>query len=79
MANVVPIFKKGSKNDVENYRPISLTCLVMKVFERIVKEKLLSLTSDLLDSRQHGFLAHKSCSTNMVIFVTVLLYHSMKT
>lgn len=68
MANVVPIFKKGSKNDVENYRPISLTCLVMKVFERIVKEKLLSLTSDLLDSRQHGFLAHKSCSTNMVIF-----------
>ena len=68
LANVVPIFKKGSKSEVENYRPISLTCLVMKIFERIVKEKLLSLTSDYLDPRQHGFLEHKSCTTNMVNF-----------
>ena len=68
LANVVPIFKKGSKADVENYRPISLTCLVMKVFERIIKDKLLALTHDLLDSRQHGFLEHKSCTTNMVLF-----------
>ena len=66
--NVVPIFKKGNKGDVENYRPISLTCLVMKIFERIVKVKLLSLTNDLLDPRQHGFLEHKSCTTNMVDF-----------
>jgi len=68
LANVVPIFKKGSKNDVQNYRPISLTCLVMKVFERIIKEKLISLTINLIDPRQHGFLEHKSCTTNMVDF-----------
>ena len=68
LANVVPIFKKGDKTNVENYRPISLTCLVMKIFERIVKEKLLSLTSNLLDPRQHGFLEQKSCTTNMVIY-----------
>ena len=40
----------------------------MKIFERIVKEKLLSLTSNLLDPRQHGFLEQKSCTTNMVIY-----------
>ena len=41
----------------------------MKVFERIdVKEKLLSLTFDFLDPRQHGFLEQKSCTTNMVVF-----------
>ena len=68
LANVVPIFKKGDKTCVENYRPISLTCLVMKVFERIIKEKVLSLTSNYLDPRQHGFLAQKSCTTNMVGF-----------
>ncbi|KAL5253133.1 hypothetical protein ACHWQZ_G015785 [Mnemiopsis leidyi] len=34
-ANVVPVFKKGSKDDITNYRPISLTSLVMKIFERI--------------------------------------------
>ena len=68
LANVVPIFKKGDKTCVENYRPISLTCLVMKVFERIVRDKLLLLTADLIDARQHGFLPQKSCSTNMVLF-----------
>ena len=50
-ANVVPIHKKGGKDDIKNYRPISLTCLVMKLFERILKEELLLRTSHLLDSR----------------------------
>ena len=68
LANVVPIFKKGKKGEVENYRPISLTCLVMKIFERLIKVKLLSLTDSFLDARQHGFLEHKSCTTNMVNF-----------
>ena len=37
LANVVPVHKKGAKDDVQNYRPISLTCLIIKVFERIIK------------------------------------------
>ena len=68
LANVVPIHKKGSKENIENYRPISLTCLVMKTFERILKDKILEHTSHLLDERQHGFLSKKSCTTNMVNF-----------
>jgi hypothetical protein len=72
LANVVPIFKKGNKTSVENYRQISLTCLVMKVFEHIIKEKILFLTSDAIDNRQHGFLAQKSCTTYIWLdFVTV--------
>jgi hypothetical protein len=55
VANVVPVHKKGSKDDVENYRPISLTSLVMKSFERIIKEELLIRIMPLLDHRQHGF------------------------
>ena len=38
----------------------------MKLFERILKEELLLRTSHLIDSRQHGFLKLKSCSTNMI-------------
>ena len=68
LANVVPIHKKEGKDDIKNYRPISLTCLVMKLFERILKEELLLRTSHLQDSRQHGFLNLKSCSTNMISF-----------
>ena len=68
MANVVPVHKKGAKDNIENYRPISLTCLIMKTFERIIKEEILDRTEHLLDQRQHGFLRDKSCTTNMVGF-----------
>ena len=35
-ANVAPIFKKGSKLQAVNYRPISLTCITCKLFEHII-------------------------------------------
>ena len=68
LAHVVPVHKKGSKENIENYRPISLTSLVMKTFERLLKDEILLHTSHLLDSRQHGFLSNKSCTTNMAGF-----------
>ena len=37
--------------------------------ERIVYDELLHLTLNKIDSRQHGFLNNKSCSTNMILFV----------
>ena len=66
LGHVVPIFKKGSKHEVSNYRPISLTSLVMKTMERIIKVEILKHVEGLVDDRQHGFLAKKSCTTNMV-------------
>ena len=59
-ANVVPIHKKGSKACVENYRPISLTSIIMKTYERVIRDKLLSLCGHLIDERQHGFMLNKS-------------------
>ena len=73
MAHVVPVHKKGSKEDIENYRSISLTCLVMKIFERIIKEELIYHSEHLLDKWQHGFLQNKSCTTNMVEFSDSLI------
>ena len=55
LANVVPVFKKGSKSLVDNYRPISLTCLVMKIFEKIIRNELMARVSDKLYENQHGF------------------------
>ncbi|MCP4459583.1 MAG: reverse transcriptase family protein, partial [Cytophagales bacterium] len=68
LASVVPVFKKDDKNSVENYRPISLTSLVMKVFERCIKTALFSVCEDVLDNRQHGFLNNRSCVTQMIPF-----------
>ena len=37
-AHITPIYKNGSRRLPENYRPISLTSNVIKVFEKIIKE-----------------------------------------
>ena len=68
LALVVPVHKKGSKADVENYRPISLTCIIMKVMERIVRDELMVKCGHLIDPRQHGFLKNRSCTTQLVDF-----------
>ena len=66
IANVVALHKKGSKSSVENYRPISLTSLILKSFERIIRDELYHRCEHLLDGRQHGFLPKRSCTTLMV-------------
>ena len=48
---------------VENYRLISLTCIIMKVMERIVRDELMVKCGHLIDPRQHGFLKNRSCTT----------------
>ncbi|KAL5264266.1 hypothetical protein ACHWQZ_G005385 [Mnemiopsis leidyi] len=65
---VTPLFKKGSRCEAGNYRPITLTSHVVKVFERVVrKTMMLHLeTNDLLSDKQHGFRANRSCLTQML-------------
>ena len=63
MANIVPVYKKGDKNCIENYRPISLTCIVSKIFEKCIRDELLSHCKELIHDTQHGLLPNKSCAT----------------
>ena len=53
-ANVVPIFKKGSKLQAVNYCPVSLTC---NLFEHIICQHILAHLEDhkILPDLQHGF------------------------
>ena len=65
IAKVKPLFKKGSKTDPSNYRPISLLPLLSKVFERVVlnqTEEFLSLNKVLYDY-QSGFRKNDSKDT----------------
>jgi len=64
-AIVTPVFKKGSSSEVSNYRPISLTCIICKLMESIIKDSLIAylLENKLITKQQHGFLAkHSTCS-----------------
>ena len=71
-ANIVPVFKKGVKENIENYRPISLTCISAKFMERIIYDGLFSRTHHLIDSRQNGFLKNNSCTVNLTTLIESL-------
>ncbi|GAB0183442.1 hypothetical protein GRJ2_000809500 [Grus japonensis] len=68
LANVMPIHKKGQKEDLGNYRPVSLTSVLGKVMEQII---LSDITQRIQDSQvirpsQHGFMKGKSSLTNLI-------------
>jgi hypothetical protein len=64
-ANVTPLSKKGDKLNPSNYRPVSLTSIVCKVMENIIRDALVQhyLVNGLITSAIHGFMAKKSCIT----------------
>ena len=64
-ANITPVFKKGNKHHVCNYRPISLTCILVKVLERIIFNKLYSLleSHQVLCNAQFGFRKKRSTTS----------------
>jgi hypothetical protein len=81
-ANITPIFKKGAKCDPANYRPISLTSVVCRVAESLIKDTVENflLTNNLIAVEQHGFLPRKSCSTNLLEtfdIITASLEHGL--
>ena len=43
---IVPIFKSGEKTAVDNYRPVSLTSVVVKSLERLIHNHMMSFLSD---------------------------------
>ena len=65
-ARVIPIHKKGSVSNAENYRPISLTCILCKVYEHLVKERLLEEVESNISVKQHGFVRNRSCLSNLL-------------
>ena len=72
-ANVVGLFKKGDKKDALNYRPVSLTSIVCKVYEKFIHRHILQHIEDKLTSSQHGFLHGKSCFSNLLESVEEML------
>ena len=67
-ALVTPIFKKGSRNDPSNYRPISLTSVCCKVFEHIIYSSVMFHLESfhIISDEQFGFRAKRSAELQLL-------------
>ena len=70
-ANVCPILKKGMKGDPANYRPVSLTCVVGKVMESLIRDEEVAHLEKfkLIRGSQHGFMRGRSTTINLLVYL----------
>ena len=65
---VTPLYKKGDRSSPKNYRPVTLTSHVAKLFERIMRAHMVDHfeRNGIFSSKQHGFRAGRSCLTQLL-------------
>ena len=73
-AVVIPLFKKGDKHEISNYRPVSLISCVGKVFERIVFKHMYNylIDNNLFYNLQSGFLP-----THTTVYQLIEMYEDI--
>ena len=73
-ANVIPLHKSGDKTNPGNYRPVSLTPIIAKILERIIKKNIENHVENeqIFSECQHGFRKGRSTSSNLIHFINDL-------
>ena len=66
-AKIVPVHKKGSKQLIDNYRPVANLCCASNIFERLILNRILQIEAlnnvDLTGDQQHGFKKGRGMAT----------------
>ena len=78
IARVVPLFKSGDKNNVQNYRPISILTIFSKIIEKVVHHQLYGYMqrNNLLTNNQYGF-RKKLSTSDAITDMTQYVYDSL--
>ena len=78
MAKIIPVFKKGNKSQIENYRPIANQCSTSKIFEKLILKQIHYLEStnnlDFTCKQQHGFKKNKSTATAGLLLQSLIVH-----
>ena len=76
-ANVVPVVKKGDRQLLKNYGPISLLPILGKIFERLLHNQMLEffIRNDLTSQNQSGFKPSNTC-INQLLAIAQEIYKS---
>ena len=68
LAKITAIHKKGPKKLCENYRPVSLTCIICKIMESLIRDVIMEHMKrhKLFTSKQYGFLSGRSTALQLL-------------
>ena len=80
IAKVSPVYKKGSKLDPGNYRPISVLPILSKVFEKLINNRLMKYLNknDLLFKHQYGFKEKHSTKLSLINLANDLINYNIR-
>jgi hypothetical protein len=67
---VTPIFKKGRRNNVEDYRGVAILSAIPKRFELLVYRGMYSDLKNLMSINQHGFMKNRSTIPNILEYAS---------
>ena len=69
IARIMPVFNASDKNDIRNYRPISILPPISKIIEKLMLSKLTYFINkyNILKMLQHSFRSNNSASTALVL------------
>ncbi len=54
-SNIIVIFKKGGRHKIENYRPISLSPTIAKIFSKLIEKRISAFVISHQPLEQAGF------------------------
>lgn len=74
-STIIPIHKTAKISDLNDYRPVALTSVTMKAFERIILEHLKSVTSPLMDPYQFAYRPNRSTDDAVNLALHFTLQH----
>ena len=75
MSTIVHVPKKAKVTELNDYRPVALTSVIMKCFERLVKDHIISILPDTLDPLQFAYRPNRSTDDAIAITLHIALSH----
>ena len=76
---IIPVFTSGDRTVPRNYRPISLTSVIIKVLERIIRKQIVAvlISKGYLNPTHHGFRGEGSC-LSALLYILHDIMHLMR-
>ena len=68
-ASITAVYKKGLKSEPGNYRPISMTLVISKIMESIIRDAIVvhHIKNEILSDDQHGYVPGRDCMTQLLL------------